>query len=140
MSAEGSKASAEVTEESDEIQVTKNEEESKSSYYFAYGSNNNSTRMKERGVIFSKRQVAHLKDYEFVLNKTIPDEHKARLPDGVAAANIRPAQGKTVYGMSLIFFRLIMYVIVYGRLKTEFWSKFLSLRMPLASRNKHFLF
>ena len=82
-------------------QKTEGEKETHSSYYFAYGSNNNPARMKERGIIFSKRQMALLKDYEFVLNKTVPEKFKARLPDGIAAANIRPAQGKTVYGMFL---------------------------------------
>ena len=59
--------------------------------YFAYGSNHNPDRMKERGVHFSKRQLASLPGYEFRLNY--------RKRNGTAAANIAPVEGKTVYGI-----------------------------------------
>ena len=65
-------------------------EEGHCAYYFAYGSNLNPYRMKERKVIFTKRELAILPEYEFLLNKL--------KSDGTAAANIRPCEGKTVYG------------------------------------------
>ena len=60
-------------------------------YYFAYGSNLNPQRMKDRGVLFTKRELAQLNGYEFLLNKL-------RI-NGTAAANIRPKDGSTLYGL-----------------------------------------
>lgn len=60
-------------------------------YYFAYGSNMNPERMKERGVNYRWYKKAVLKDYRLVFNKE-------RL-NGSAAANIEPFPGAVVEGV-----------------------------------------
>ncbi len=60
-------------------------------WYFAYGSNLSRSQMKSRaGQIFEERP-ARLENYELVFNK------KAR--GGSGTGNIRPAAGRTVYGV-----------------------------------------
>lgn len=60
-------------------------------WYFAYGSNMNAEQMRARASQYTDDQVARLENYELLFNK------KAR--GGSAKANIRPAPGKTVYGV-----------------------------------------
>jgi gamma-glutamylcyclotransferase len=60
-------------------------------WYFAYGSNMNGAQFRSRAGQVLAEQPGHLENYEFVFNK------KAR--GGQGAANIRPAQGKSVYGV-----------------------------------------
>lgn len=60
-------------------------------WYFAYGSNLNRAQMKSRAGEILEERPARLENYEFVFNK------KAR--GGSATGNIRPAPGKTVYGV-----------------------------------------
>jgi|SRR5579875_1223196 cation transport regulator ChaC len=60
-------------------------------WYFAYGSNMSSAQVRSRAGEILEEKVARLDNYEVVFNK------KAR--GGTATANIRPAQGKTVYGV-----------------------------------------
>ena len=60
-------------------------------WYFAYGSNMNRAQMRSRAGEILDEQPARLEKYEVLFNK------KAR--GGSATANIRPAPGKTVYGV-----------------------------------------
>ena len=60
-------------------------------WFFAYGSNMSSTVVRSRAGEIVEEQVGKLENYEIVFNK------KAR--GGSATANIRPAQGKNVYGV-----------------------------------------
>ncbi len=60
-------------------------------WYFAYGSNMNRAQMKSRAGQILEEQQGKLENYEMLFNK------KAR--GGSATANIRPAPGKTVYGV-----------------------------------------
>ncbi len=60
-------------------------------WFFAYGSNMSGTLIRSRAHEIVEEQIGKLENYEIVFNK------KAR--GGSATANIRPASGKTVYGM-----------------------------------------
>lgn len=60
-------------------------------WFFAYGSNMSGTLIRSRAREIVEEQIGKLENYEIVFNK------KAR--GGSATANIRPASGKTVYGM-----------------------------------------
>ncbi len=60
-------------------------------WYFAYGSNMNRAQMRSRTGQILEEQPGRLENYEMVFNK------KSR--GGSATANIRPAPGKTVYGV-----------------------------------------
>jgi gamma-glutamylcyclotransferase len=60
-------------------------------WFFAYGSNMSREQMRSRAGQIADDQVGKLENYELVFNK------KAR--GGSATANIRPAAGKTVYGV-----------------------------------------
>src|SRR5690625_4357546 len=59
--------------------------------YFAYGSNMNSDRMKERGIDFTSRVFARLDDYKLVFNKKADRKN-------IAFANIEPSEGSHVEG------------------------------------------
>ena len=59
--------------------------------YFAYGSNMNSDRMKERGIDFTSRVFARLDDYKLVFNKKASGGNKT-------FANIEPSEGSHVEG------------------------------------------
>ncbi|MFN7161263.1 MAG: gamma-glutamylcyclotransferase family protein [Candidatus Gracilibacteria bacterium] len=61
-------------------------------YYFAYGSNMNPERMKERGINFEKREVGILLDAKLVFNK------KVKGIEGRTVANILPEAGSIVEG------------------------------------------
>jgi len=60
-------------------------------WYFAYGSNMSRAQMRSRAGQLLEEQPGRLENYEMVFNK------KSR--GGAATANIRPAPGKTVYGV-----------------------------------------
>ena len=60
-------------------------------YYFAYGSNMNPGRMKDRGVSFITRELARLPGYTLAFNKKVKS-------NGTAAANILVDEKSTVYG------------------------------------------
>lgn len=60
-------------------------------WFFAYGSNMSRTLVRSRAGEIADEQIGKLENYEIVFNK------KAR--GGSATANIRPASGKTVYGV-----------------------------------------
>ncbi len=60
-------------------------------WYFAYGSNMNAAQFRSRAGQVLAEQKARLENYELVFNK------KSR--GGSATSNIRPAPGKTVYGV-----------------------------------------
>ena len=60
-------------------------------WYFAYGSNMNRAQMRSRAGQIFEEQLGRLENYEMLFNK------KAR--GGSGTANIRPAPGKTVYGV-----------------------------------------
>ncbi len=60
-------------------------------WYFAYASNMNRTQIRSRIGDIAEEKPGKLENYEIVFNK------KAR--GGVAMANIRPAAGKSVYGV-----------------------------------------
>lgn len=59
--------------------------------YFAYGSNMNLDRMKERGIDFTSRVFARLDDYKLVFNKKALRGNKT-------FANIEPSEGNHVEG------------------------------------------
>lgn len=59
--------------------------------YFAFGSNMNSDRMKERGIDFTSRVFARLDDYKLVFNKKASGGNKTY-------ANIEPSEGNHVEG------------------------------------------
>jgi gamma-glutamylcyclotransferase len=61
--------------------------------YFAYGSNLDTKRMIERGVVFTSRQFGILKDYKLVFNKK---SSKNNLKEGYA--NIVKSKGSIVEG------------------------------------------
>lgn len=60
-------------------------------WYFAYGSNMNRAQMRSRAGQIFEEQPVRLENYEMLFNK------KAR--GGSATANIRPAPGRTVFGV-----------------------------------------
>lgn len=60
-------------------------------WYFSYGSNMNRAQMKSRAGQVLEERIGRLENYELLFNK------KSR--GGMATANIRPAQGKTVHGV-----------------------------------------
>ncbi len=59
--------------------------------YFAYGSNMNPQRMKDREVEYHKRELAELPGFLFLMNKFIKS-------NGTAAANIKEDPKSSVYG------------------------------------------
>jgi len=62
-------------------------------YYFAYGSNMSTQRMKERLVGYQSRSLGLLHNYELVFNKI---NHHVK---GAGYANIKPVKGKVVEGI-----------------------------------------
>ena len=62
-------------------------------YYFAFGSNMNRERMKERKVEFTEMQKGSIKNWKLVFNK-IKDKNK-----GIGYANIVPKTGSIVEGI-----------------------------------------
>lgn len=60
-------------------------------WFFAYGSNMSRAQIRTRAGEAAEEQAGKLENYELVFNR------KAR--GGSATANIRPAQGKNVYGV-----------------------------------------
>jgi len=63
--------------------------------YFAYGSNLNPARMKQRGVEFTSREAAVLHGYQLVFDKKAS---KSQVPEAIAFANIRPVAGEHIDG------------------------------------------
>ncbi|MDP6505295.1 MAG: gamma-glutamylcyclotransferase family protein [Planctomycetota bacterium] len=63
--------------------------------YFAYGSNLNPRRMKQRGVDFTSRTAALLHDHKLVFDKKAL---KAGAPEGAGFANLRPETEVCVEG------------------------------------------
>jgi gamma-glutamylcyclotransferase (GGCT)/AIG2-like uncharacterized protein YtfP len=61
-------------------------------YYFAFGSNMNQQRMRERRVNYSSALPAHVHGYNLVFNKV------AYSPSGAGYANLSPGEG-TVHGV-----------------------------------------
>lgn len=61
--------------------------------YFAYGSNLDRERMKERKCDFSSAKSAHLKDWKLVFNK-----RSAKIP-AMGFGNVIPAKGEIVEGI-----------------------------------------
>ncbi len=68
----------------------------KNLYYFAYGSNMNPKRMKDRKINFLHLEPAVLENHKLVFNKRL---QKPRNGKFVAAANIEPAEGERVEGV-----------------------------------------
>jgi len=64
-------------------------------YYFAYGSNMNEQRMRQRGMQFSTMQAAVLKDFSLHFNKPCSREGR----QGVAHANVVHEPGGSVEGV-----------------------------------------
>lgn len=62
-------------------------------YYFAYGSNMNPQRVRERGVAFSSREPARLPGYRLAFNK-----RGSTLPRGAGYANVVPDGSGAVEG------------------------------------------
>ena len=82
-------------------------------FYFAYGSNTNATRMRERCSNFDKRESAKLNNYSFQLNKV-------RKKCGTAAANIKPCPGSQVYGALYTCNECVLKILdVYEGVKTD---------------------
>ena len=61
--------------------------------YFAYGSNMNPDRVRERGIRFEHAAGARLRDFALVFDKT------SRQHAGLGHANVRPAPGQVVEGV-----------------------------------------
>ena len=61
--------------------------------YFAYGSNMNPDRVRERGIVFEHAAAAALEGFTLVFDKT------SRAHAGLGHANVVPARGKTVEGV-----------------------------------------
>ena len=61
--------------------------------YFAYGSNMNPDRVRERGIRFDHAAGARLKDFALVFDKT------SRVHAGLGHANVRRAPGQVVEGV-----------------------------------------
>jgi hypothetical protein len=61
--------------------------------YFAYGSNMNPDRVRERGIVFDHATAAALEGFTLVFDKT------SRAHAGLGHANVVPARGKTVEGV-----------------------------------------
>ena len=69
-----------------------------SSWYFAYGSNMNAQRMRQRGLLFDEVVAGQLPGYELCFNKRANDR------PGTAYANIRHCQSAVVEG---VLYRLL---------------------------------
>ena len=61
--------------------------------YFAYGSNMNPDRVRERGIVFEHAAAAALEGFALVFDKT------SRAHAGLGHANVVPASGQTVEGV-----------------------------------------
>ena len=61
--------------------------------YFAYGSNMNPERVRERGIVFEHAAGARLEGYTLVFDKT------SRAHAGLGHANVMPARGQVVEGV-----------------------------------------
>lgn len=64
---------------------------SRTAWYFAYGSNMNRAQMQAQSGRILEEYPAQLPNYELRFNK--------KVRGGTAAANVQPAQGKTVHGV-----------------------------------------